>query len=127
MVIQIPLLCRPKKNSQQIYVNSRTGKRFITQSDNYKQFEKDCWQYLVKYQGLNIQKAVNLRCLFFVPDKRRRDIINLEEAIADILVKYNVLADDNYNIINSWDGSRIIYEKGRAETIIEIEVANEGI
>ena len=41
-------------------------------------------------------------------------------AIQDILVKYGVIADDNYNIVKSVDGSRIIYEKGREETIIEI-------
>ena len=38
----------------------------------------------------------------------------------DILVKYKVIADDNYNIVQAIDGSRIIYEKGREETIIEI-------
>lgn len=125
MIIKIPLLCRPKKNSQQIYFNKKTGKRFITQSDNYKQFEKDCWPYLIEYENMNIQSPVNIKGLFFVPDKRKRDLINLEEAIADILVKYKILADDNYNIIQSWDGSRIIYEKDRAEIIIEIEEINE--
>ena len=45
----------------------------------------------------------------------------LKNAIADILVKYKVITDDNYNIIQGWDGSRIIYEKGREETILEIE------
>lgn len=52
--------------------------------------------------------------------KKNRDLTNLENTTADILVKYKVIADDNYNIITSWDGSRIIYEKGREETIIEI-------
>lgn len=61
-----------------------------------------------------------------MPDKRKRDLTNLENAIADILVKYNVLADDNYNIIQSWDGSRITYRKGKEETIIEIEEINNG-
>ena len=47
--------------------------------------------------------------------------MNLLNAIQDILVEYGVIADDNYNIVKSVDGSRIIYEKGREETIIEIE------
>lgn len=55
-----------------------------------------------------------------MPDKRKRDIVNLLNAIQDILVKYKVIADDNYNIVQSIDGSRIIYEKGKEETIIEI-------
>ena len=120
--ITIPVICRPKKNSQQIFINSKTKKPFITQSQAYKDFEKICGFYLIKYSDLNISSVVNMRCTFYVNDKRKRDLINLEEAIADILVKYKVLADDNYNIIQSWDGSRIIYDKDRAETIIEIEV-----
>lgn len=120
MKIIIPLLCRSKKNSQQILINSRTHKPFVAQSKLYKEFEQNCGYYLNKYK-LNIDYAVNLKCTFIVPDKRKRDLTNLENAIADILVKYNVLKDDNYNIIQGWDGSRITYEKGKEETIIEIE------
>lgn len=119
MKIVIPLLCRPKKNSQQIFYNAKTHRPFITQSQQYKDFEKECGFYLFNYKT-KINKPVNVKCLFYVPDRRKRDLINLEEAIADILVKYDVLEDDNYNIIQSWDGSRIIYEKGREEIIIEI-------
>lgn len=119
MIIKIPLQCRSKKNSQEILINSRTGRPFISQSKLYKQFEAECGYYLMRHR-YNIDYAINLKCTFYVPDKRKRDLTNLENAIADILVKYNVIQDDNYNIIQSWDGSRIIYEKGREETIIEI-------
>ena len=120
MKIIIPLLCRSKKNSQQILINSKTKRPFISQSRIYKEFEQECGYYLNKYK-LNIDYPVNIKCTFIVPDKRKRDLTNLENAIADILVKYNVLKDDNYNIIQSWDGSRITYEKGKEEIIIEIE------
>ena len=119
MKIIIPLLCRSKKNSQQILINSRTHKPFISQSKIYKEFEQNCGYYLNKYK-LNIDYAVNIKCTFYFGDKRRRDLTNLENSIADILVKYNILEDDNYNIIRSWDGSRAIYQKNRNETIIEI-------
>ena len=119
MIIKIPLLCRSKKNSQQILINSKTHKPFVAQSKLYKEFEQNCGYFLNKYKT-NINYPVNLKCTFIVPDKRKRDLTNLENAIADILVKYNVLEDDNYNIIQSWDGSRIIYKKGKQETIIEI-------
>lgn len=119
MIIKIPLQCRSKKNSQQVLFNQRTKKPFISQSNLYKQFEAECGYYLMKYR-LNIKRPINLKCTFYVKDKRKRDIVNLLNAIQDILVKYNVIADDNYNIVNSVDGSRIIYEKGREETIIEI-------
>lgn len=120
MIIKLPIQCRSKKNSQQILYNSRTRKPFISQSDLYKQFEKECGYYLSKYR-LNIDYPINLKCTFYVKDKRKRDIVNLLNAMQDILVKYNVIADDNYNIVASVDGSKIIYEKGREETIIEIE------
>ena len=74
-----------------------------------------------RYKGNTITYPVNIKCLFYVPDRKKRDLTNLENAIADILVKYEIIQDDNYNIIQSWDGSRIIYRpKQDAETIIEI-------
>jgi Holliday junction resolvase RusA-like endonuclease len=94
----------------------------IVQSKIYKQFEKDCGYFLNKYK-LNIDYPIGLKCTFIVPDKRKRDLTNLENAIADILVKYKVIEDDNYNIINNWDESRIIYQKGVEKTIIEIKKA----
>ena len=125
MKIIIPIMTRSKKNSQQILINTRTHKPFISQSKLYKEFEQECGYYLNKYK-LNIDYPVNIKCTFIVPDKRKRDLTNLENAIADILVKYKVLADDNYHIIQSWDGSRIIYKKGEEKTIIEIERVNNG-
>lgn len=119
MIIKIPIMCRSKKNSQQIIWNKNTHRPMIIQSKLYKDFEKECAIYLNKYQ-YNIDYPINLKCTFYFGDRRRRDLTNLENAIADILVKYKVLEDDNYNIIASWDGSRAYYEKGRNETIIEI-------
>ena len=120
MIIRIPLLCRPKKNSQQIIWNRYTKRPSLIQSEGYLKFERECAKFLLKYRGNKITHRVNLNCKFYVPDRRKRDLTNLENAIADILVKYGVLEDDNYNIIAGWDGSRIIYEKGRQEIIIEI-------
>lgn len=120
MKIEIPLLCRSKKNSQKIWYNPRTKRTMIVQSDLYKQFEKDCAYFLPKLEK-PIDRPVNLKCTFIVPDRRKRDLTNLENAIADILVKYKVLKDDDYTILASWDGSRIIYQKGIEKTIVEIE------
>lgn len=121
MIIKIPLLARPKKNHQQIVINKKTGKYFITQSETYKNFERECGYFLLKYKGNEINYPINLKCLFYVPDKRKRDLTNLENAIADILVKYEILEDDNYNIVAGWDGSRIIYRpKVEPEIVIEI-------
>lgn len=124
MIIKIPLMCRSKKNSQEIHINPKNGRRFISQSKLYKEFERECGYFLNKYQ-ININCPINLKCTFYVKDRRKRDIVNLLNAIQDILVKYKVIADDNYKIIQSLDGSRIIYEKGREETIIEIQKMEE--
>ena len=118
--IVIPLLCRSKKNSEEIAINQKTMKPMIIQSKYYRQFERDCGYFLKRY-AKHINTPVNLKCTFIVPDKRKRDLTNLENAIADIMIKYGVIEDDNYNIVGGWDGSRIIYEKGKEETIIEIK------
>lgn len=117
--IEIPILCRSKKNSQQIVWNKNTHKPIIIQSKLYKEFEEKCGYFLKKY-AMNINTPVNVKCTFIFGDRKKRDITNLENAIADILVKYNVLEDDNYNIIASWDGTKCYYEKGVNKTIIEI-------
>lgn len=119
--IVLPLLTRPKKNSQNIIWNKNTGKPMIIQSKQFLEFEKMCKPFLAKYIDLKIDVPINLKCTFYVPDKRVRDLSNLLNSIQDILVKYRILIDDNYNIIQSVDGSRVIYVKGKEMTIIEIE------
>ena len=108
VIIELPLLTRPKKNSQQVIFSN--GRPLVIQSKQYLQFERDCAYFLKRYSR-HIETPVNLKCTFFVPDKRKRDLCNLLNAIQDVLVKYDVIADDNYNIVQSVDGSRIIYEK----------------
>ena len=110
MIIKLPLMTRPKKNSQQIIFNKLTGKPIIVQSKYYHEFEQNCAYFLKRYaQGINY--PINLKCTFYVPDRRKRDVVNLLNAIQDVLVKYGVITDDNYNVVAGVNGSRIIYEK----------------
>lgn len=118
--IVIPLLCRSKKNCQRFTYNKYNKRTYLLQSDLYLQFERDCGIFLRKYER-HISTPINLKCTFIVPNKRKRDLCNLLEAIQDILVKYGVLEDDNSNIVAGVDGSRVIFEKDREMTIIEIE------
>jgi Holliday junction resolvase RusA-like endonuclease len=61
-----------------------------------------------------------------MPSKRRVDLANLTEALQDVLVKANVLEDDNSEIVVSTDGSRVKYDKARPRTeIIITRVQNE--
>ena len=52
--------------------------------------------------------------------RRKCDITNLLQATCDILVKYKVLEDDNYTIIEDFDGTKVAYDKENPRTIIEI-------
>lgn len=124
MKITIPIQARSKKNSQQIFWNKKTGRPFVTQSKLYKEFEQECSLYLKRY-AMNIDYPIELKCVFYFKDKRKRDIVNYLNAIQDILVKYKVIADDNYKIVASVDGSRIIYDKS-IEPKIEIEIKKIG-
>lgn len=116
--ITIPLNPITKKNSQNIYINKKTGRRFISTSENYKKYANACGFSIPKIK--TIDTAVNVKCLFYMQTRRRVDLTNLLEAIDDILVNYGVLADDNYKIVFSHDGSRVFYDKENPRTEIYI-------
>lgn len=120
----IPIKPITKKNSQQIVVNQKTGKPFIIPSKAYKQYEKDVG-YFIKGKGLNIDYAVNVKAIYYMPTKRKVDLTNLHEALHDILVKYEVLADDNYTVIATTDGSTVRVDKANPRTEVEITTRNE--
>lgn len=108
-----------KKNSQQILINMATGRPFIMPSKQYKQYERDSLWFIPKLTK-PIDYAVNVKCLFYMPTHRKCDLTNLLEAIDDIMVKSGLLADDNFTIIESHDGSRILYDKENPRTEVYI-------
>lgn len=124
IIIILPFLAIPKKNSQRIIYNKAKGRTMIIQNERYLEFEKLCKPFMAQYSGLKINEPVNLKATIYVPDRRRRDLVNYLEGLQDVLVKHEVIADDNYNVIESVDGSRMIYEKGKQMTILEIEGRN---
>ena len=92
----------------------------VVQSEIYKQYEKDAGWFLTK-PPVPISEAVNVRCTFYRDSERRCDLTNLLEAVDDILVKYGILADDNFKILAGHDGSRVYVDKKRPRTEIVIE------
>lgn len=114
----VPLTPISKKNSQQILTNPKTGRPFIMPSKKYKQYEKDALRFIPK--GETIDFPVNVKCLFYMPTKRKCDLVNMQEAILDVMVKAGLLADDNYSIVQSMDGSRVLYDKENSRTEIFI-------
>ena len=131
--IKIPLPPITKKNSQQIrwrnVQNKKNGKMkktpYIAPSEAFSIYEsKVLWWYMPKMKRA-IDFPVNVKCLFYMPTKRKCDLTNLLEAVDDILVNAGVLADDNYTIIESHDGSRVYYDKDDPRTEIYITEITE--
>lgn len=108
-----------KKNSQQILINKATGKPFIMPSKKYKEYEKNA-MWFIPFPDKPIDKPVNVKCLFYMPTKRKCDLVNMQEAILDVLVKAGLLADDNFSIVQSMDGSRVLYDKENPRTEVII-------
>lgn len=117
----IPLAPISKKNSQQILINKATGRPFIMPSKKFKEYEKAAARYIPKLrQPKPIDYPVCVKCLFYMPTRRRVDLTNLIEAIDDVMVKTGLLADDDYTIIESHDGSRVLYDKENPRTEVFI-------
>ena len=119
MKITIELQPITKKNSQQILVNRRTGRPFISPSAKYKAFEKAAGYYITPPED-PIEYPVNVKAVYYMKDRRRVDLVNLQEATLDILVKWGVLKDDHSGIVASMDGSRVFVDRDNPRTEITI-------
>lgn len=119
----IPIPPVSKKNSQRIFTNRATGRPFIMPSQKYKDYEDAAVRYLPKHG--RIDGPVNVKCVFYMPTRRKCDLVNMLEAADDVLVKGGLLNDDNYTVIHSHDGSRVMYDKENPRTEIEIEEVSE--
>nr|DAE34467.1 MAG TPA: Endodeoxyribonuclease RusA [Caudoviricetes sp.] len=116
----VPLTPVSKKNNQQIAINKATGRPFVVPSKKYKEYEKNALWFIPRKQK-PIDEPVNVKCLFYMPTHRRCDLTNMLEAIDDVMVSGGLLADDNYKIIESHDGSRVLYDKENPRTEVYIE------
>ena len=122
----IPIPPVSKKNSQRILTNRATGRPFIMPSQKYKDYEEAAVRYLPKLrQDGPIDGPVNVKCVFYMPTRRKCDLVNMLEAADDVLVKGGLLSDDNYTVIHSHDGSCVMYDKENPRTEIEIEEVSE--
>lgn len=120
MRITIRGVPRTKKNHQQVVMRGK--KPIIVQSDAYRQYEGIAllalWQ--LPHPREPIKEPVNVKCVYYMPDRRRVDLLNLLAATMDILVKGKVLEDDNSAIVVSHDGSRVRVDKHNPRVEIEI-------
>ena len=110
---------RTKKNSARI-LKSHSGGRFVAPSKAFEEYQESClWQ--IKRPHSPISARVNVRCVYYMKTYRRVDLANLIEATTDILVKANVLEDDNSKIVAAHDGSRVEHDKKNPRVEIWIE------
>ena len=107
-----------KKNHSQVINNAKTGRLMVIPSKQYKEYERNAKWFMPKVE--TIKTPVNIEAHFYMPTRRRVDLVNLLQALCDILVKYEVIEDDNFNIVASFDGSRVNYDKERPRTEVII-------
>lgn len=125
--ITIPFAPVSKKNHQQIIRIG--GVPRIIQSKQYRDYERAAVLHLnMVYKALGlapVEGPVNVQMVFYMPTRRRVDLVNLQEAALDVLVRGEVLADDNSKIVVSMDGSRVAYDKDHPRTEITITEGGE--
>lgn len=122
MKFTISIPPRTKKNSQRI-VRLKNGAPCVIPSAQYKQYEKDACYFVPAAQ--TIETPVNVKALFYMDARRRVDLVNLQEALLDVLVHAGLLKDDNSSIVVSMDGSRVLYDKERPRTEVTITPAEK--
>jgi len=109
-----------KKNSMQIVWAG--NKPRVIPSKQYKMYEEDAGWYIPK---AFIGTPINVKALFYMPTRRRVDLVNLQEALLDVMVKYGCIEDDNSLIVRSMDGSRVGYDKEDPRTEVFITYLEE--
>ena len=122
--IIIPIPPRTKKNSLRI-INVK-GKPIIIPSELYKKYERECRPFIPKIYP-PISYPINMKCIYYMPTRRKVDLNNLLEASTDMLVFYKVLEDDNSKIVVSHDGSRVFYDKENPRAEIYIKRVEENV
>ncbi len=127
--IKIPIPPRTKKNSQRI-VKTKNGGHCILPSKQYTQYEKDAMWFIrsrltMLPGGETIKHPVNVKAVFYMDTRRCVDLVNLQEALLDVLVRGGLLEDDNCTIVASMDGSRVLYDKEHPRTEITITATED--
>lgn len=118
--LSIPGAPVTKKNSQRI-VRFGNGQCSIQPSKAFEAYQEAASVFIPGKLRNGLSGCYNVKCTYYMPTRRKVDLVNLLEATCDILVHYNVLEDDNSRIIASHDGSRVGYDKSRPRVEIEIE------
>ena len=115
-IVKLPPIS--KKNNSRIFRPNGMNHPIIVPSKQYVEYERNAMWFIPK--GEMIDYPVNVKCLFYMPTKRKCDLVNMQEAILDVMVKAGLLADDNYSTVQSMDGSRVLHDKENPRTEVYI-------
>ena len=115
-----------KKNHGEI-IHARNGAHIMLPSKAYRRFEKECLDIIEDKHRVEIDFPINAQCIFYMPTRRIVDLTNLLNAIMDTLVKARVLKDDNSRIVQSHDGSRVMYDKENPRIEILLEERKDNV
>lgn len=105
-----------KKNHMQI-VRGR-----LIQSKQYREYEAKAVPLCPK---LMIDYPVNVEAHYYMPTRRKTDIVNLHSALHDTMVVAGTIVDDNCTIVVSTDGSRVHYDKEHPRTEVIITTSED--
>jgi len=109
-----------KKNTQKVVRNG--NRSFVVYSAQYREWLHRAMDELALQDRPPepINYPVILVCKFFMQTKRVVDLSALYEGIQDTLVKMDILADDNFNIVAGHDGSRVLLARQAPRTEVTI-------
>ena len=108
---------RTKKNHSQIIYNH--GRPMLIPSKEYRQYVKDAAVFVPRLPE-PISTPVNVEYHFYMPTRRKVDLVNLIQSANDLLVECGVLLDDNFTVVESHDFSRVHYDKTAPRTEVRI-------
>lgn len=89
----------PKKNSKQIFVNSKTGRPFITASKGYKKWSQEQQLILKTSVKFCLNDVHSISLNFHFKTKRRCDLTNKAESVMDLLTDIGLIADDCWQVV----------------------------
>lgn len=127
LTFTIPIKPVTKKNHSNI-VTLKTGRTILLPSKAYREFEKNTCVFIKKEFGAKftpIDFPINIKAIYYQDSNRRADLCNYHAALHDALVKAKLLTDDNYKIIASTDGSRVLVDKQHPRIEVEITKLEE--
>lgn len=96
-----------KKNNKRILKNSRTGNRFIANSEKFNDWHEKALREVclfskaAKYRNKPRKNPLSIRMGFYNKDNRRHDLDNMVSSVLDLLVDAGYLEDDHCKIVSS--------------------------